>query len=137
MTSLGSVWDGFASGIERASKRQFDDEPGGGALDPDTWIPGVTAPGSDADVPVDEGMATVPESERSGGFPTRVLGSFARQFDDNPGGGFLDEVGEQATGAAVDAPVWIQGLMTVVLLAAIAISLGQLFTFNVGVGSNG
>ncbi|WP_436929078.1 hypothetical protein [Halosimplex halobium] len=100
-----STYDGFASGVERASKRQFDDEPGGGALDLDTYVPGMESPGSDAEVPETEGMATQPLSERSGGFVTGTLGAIPRQFDDEAGGGLADGFWE-SVGAAGD---WAMG----------------------------
>ena len=120
---LGGLND-FADGIERASKRQFDDEPGGGVFDPDTYT-GEEAPGSDAEVPEEEGIATQPESERGGGPATSLLGSLPRQFDDREGGGFADEAADQAGDAAGDAVSTLSleakiGLGLVVLVVVLA-----------------
>jgi len=62
---MGVLQD-FADGIERASKRQFDDEPGGGVFDLDTYT-GAERPGSDAEVPAEEGIVTQPADERGDG----------------------------------------------------------------------
>lgn len=124
----------IADGIETASKRQFDDEPGGGALDPDTWIPGMDSPGSDAEVPDDEGMWTAPEDQRGDGFANTVLldglGSIPRQFDDREGGGFADfalDRGDDATEEVL--PEWLRELLgrpkllVTLVAAAAALSL--------------
>jgi len=134
---LADSWNDFADGVETASKRQFDDEPGGGALDLDTYVPGMTAPGSDAEVPENEGMATVAPEDRANGIVTGLLGSVPRQFDDDPGGGFgdaaLDTAGDTAdnvTGSVVDQMAENPAFGLVVALLVV-VAVGQAFDFQV------
>jgi len=142
---IGSATYDVAEGFSRASQRQFDDDPGGGAFDLDTYVPGMSSPGSDADVNTETGQFTATEDERAGNFATSVLGSVPRQFDDASGGGFGDETVDQTTdaigeagdaaGAAIADEIANNQAMQVALLFLAVYVIGQLFDVSVGSGT--
>ncbi|MFD1588722.1 hypothetical protein ACFR9U_17220 [Halorientalis brevis] len=117
LDGAADAYDNFAEGLSRSAQRQFDDTPGGGFADLDTYLPGQS-PGEQADVSdhTDDGILTAPPEETSQGPVYQVVGSIPRQFDDRPDGGFADEAidlgGDVATDAAkAGTPAWMNPLI--------------------------
>jgi hypothetical protein len=131
---VGDAYSDFEEGLGRASQRQFDDEPGGGAFDLDTWVPGMDSEGSDADISdeaMETGILNAPADERNDGPVNQYIGALTRQFDDRQGGGFGDEFTNAATDAA-DSALRSNRAVQILVVLVVVVALGQLFDVQLG-----
>lgn len=134
---------GLVRGFTRASKRQFDDEPGGGVFDLDTYSPWHDSPGGDAEVPLGPGLdeGTAGDNTTSG-----IVAAVGRSVDDRAGGGVFEGIQETAEDAAErDGPLadlaavaaWIMNngylVIGVVVLLALLYLFGPVLRIVAGV----
>ncbi|GAB3315277.1 hypothetical protein [Haloplanus salinarum] len=105
-------WDDFTRGLDRALYRQFDDVPGGGIADPDTYLPG-SSPGGETDVPEDPSWD---DESIADTFGAEVFAPIGRQFDDEPGGGVIDIIVDRTTSVG---PSWLDEATIVVVVLVV------------------
>lgn len=123
---IAGAADHLAGSTDEAFARQFDDEEGGGIIEGISPEQATDINPFDESI-VDEVFGGTTSAERDGdphagqtGLVEDTLDSIPRQFDDTAGGGFADELLEQA-GDAVDearnvGPEWLDELSVLVVV---------------------
>ena len=141
-SGITGTLDHLAGSTDEAIGRQFDDEPGGGFADPDTW----TSAGDDLAGNVDEAIGRQFDDEKGGGFIDEAFGAgdegmatFSESLANWPI--LVDMFGRTATGRdpseadmdfGLDFDIFENKLVLFVGIIVAAYALGQLFDVDLG-----